>query len=92
MLTAEVECSHEGQYLITASGRKYLNLGGYGIFLLGGNPKSVLQAVTNQMQKMAMSTRLVPNTLLGQAAAKLLSTQGGSLAKVIFANSGAEAY
>ena len=32
MLTAEVECSHEGQYLITASGRKYLNLGGYGIF------------------------------------------------------------
>ena len=91
MLTAEVECSHEGQYLITASGRKYLNLGGYGIFLLGGNPKSVLQAVTNQMQKMAMSTRLVPNTLLGQAAAKLLSPQGGSLATVIFANSGAEA-
>lgn len=88
--TVEVEA--EGCYVTCADGRRFLDcLGGPGVFTLGHKPSAVIEAVADQLRRMPLSSHLLLNPVLAEAADRVAAITPGELQYVFFCNSGAEA-
>ncbi|MCL2533722.1 MAG: aminotransferase class III-fold pyridoxal phosphate-dependent enzyme [Nocardiaceae bacterium] len=86
---AEVESS--GAWITVSDGRRVLDFGGYGVYLLGHRHPSVVEAVCAQMRRHPMASRVFLDPVSAGAAAALAEVTPGDLDLVHFVNSGAEA-
>jgi len=87
-----VEMSAEGTWVTDQTGRRYLDFsGGYGVFSLGHRHPKVIAAVKDQLDKIALSSRVFFNPLQAKLAEKLASIAPEGLQFNFFSNSGAEA-
>jgi putrescine aminotransferase len=91
MLNTPLEASAQGALLSTVDGREMLNCGGYGVFFVGAGHPTVLNAVRSQLERQALSTRVLLNEPAALAAQALTSVAPAGLSKVHFSCSGAEA-
>lgn len=87
----DVEVEADGSWVQGASGRRYLDLGSFGVFLLGHRNPYVTKAVINQLHRLPLSSRSFPEETNAEAAELLAEVVPGSLSKVLFCTSGAEA-
>ncbi|MCX7599850.1 MAG: aminotransferase class III-fold pyridoxal phosphate-dependent enzyme [Armatimonadetes bacterium] len=87
---AEIEA--EGCYVICADGRRFLDcLGGPGVFTFGHRPAAIVGAVVAQLKRMPLSSHLLLNPVMAEAAERVAAVTPGDLEYVFFCNSGAEA-
>jgi putrescine aminotransferase len=91
LMNLPMEVHSKGVYVYDSEGQSYLDMGGYGVFLLGHGHPRVVAAVTRQLQEHAMSSRLLINPYMARSAAALAEICPGNLQYVFFCNSGAEA-
>ncbi|MFJ3792884.1 aspartate aminotransferase family protein [Kitasatospora sp. NPDC090091] len=87
----DLELSSHGAYVYGADGRRFLDCGGYGVFLVGHTHPAVVEAVVTQVRTHPMSTRLLLEPTAALAAAALAGVTPAGLDRVHFVNSGAEA-
>jgi len=81
-----------GTNVVAADGKTYLDFaGGYGVFTLGHSHPEVVAAVHAQLDRMALSSKVMFSPLTGRLARELARIAPGDLAISFFANSGAEA-
>lgn len=85
------ELSSHAAHVFGADGRRFLDCGGYGVFLVGHTHPAVVEAVVTQARKHPMSTRLLLEPTAALAAAALAAVTPAGLDRVHFVNSGAEA-
>ncbi len=87
-----VEVYGEGCYLEDHEGRRYLDcLGGYGTFALGHRHPTVIAAVRDQLDSLAMSGKAFFSKPAADLAAELASIAPAGLQYSFFSNSGSEA-
>ncbi|MFL1898981.1 aspartate aminotransferase family protein [Streptomyces tauricus] len=91
MFGGHVEVASEGAWVTTADGGRFLNCGGYGVFLTGARHPTVLRYVTEQLRSHPVATRLFLEPQAALAADALVSVAPPGLERVHFAGSGAEA-
>jgi len=91
LLNVGLETAAEGAYVYDHENTRYLDCGGYCVFLLGHSHPRLLAAATAQLNKIALSSRLLVNQQIASAAQALASIAPKGLEYVWFANSGAEA-
>jgi len=89
---AQVEVRARGSRVWDHTGKSYLDFcGGYGVFTLGHMHPKVVDAVRAQLEKMALSTRVLFNEQMAALAKALADMAPGDLAISFFSNSGTEA-
>ena len=82
----------EGMWVYDTSGKRYLDLyGGHAVAILGHRPRAVIDALTQQAEKLFFYSNLAPLEIRDRAAATLVAMCPRELNKVFFCNSGAEA-
>ncbi|MBU0610129.1 MAG: aminotransferase class III-fold pyridoxal phosphate-dependent enzyme [Armatimonadetes bacterium] len=87
-----VEWTAEGCYVYGPEGEKYLDcLGGPGVFTFGHRHPRIVAAVTRQLQEMPLSSHLLLDPVLAEAAEAIAGLAPGDLQYTFFCNSGAEA-
>ncbi|MEU0052736.1 aminotransferase class III-fold pyridoxal phosphate-dependent enzyme [Streptomyces sp. NPDC006309] len=86
-----LELSSHAAHVFGADGRRFLDCGGYGVFLVGHTHPIVVEAVVAQARSHPMSTRLLLEPTAALAAAALAAVTPAGLDRVHFVNSGAEA-
>jgi putrescine aminotransferase len=74
-----------------SDGRRYLDAGGYGVFILGHRHPTVTAAVHAQIDRHPLATRLLVEPVLAAAAERLARVSPSGMEYIYFANSGAEA-
>ena len=90
MMRATVETRSEGPYVWDEAGERYLDCGGYGVFTLGHCHPRVVEAVVEQVRTLPLSTRLLLNGALAEAADALVRVAPDGLDRVYFGVSGAD--
>ena len=81
-----------GVYLYDQNGEKYLDLGSnYGVNIFGYNHPSITKALQQQLNNLVNLHCSFNSHVRTQAAENLLKATNGSLSKIFFSNSGAEA-
>lgn len=89
-LTA-VESHSDGMYIFDQNGQAYLDcLGGYGVFGLGHSHPEVLQAVKDQLNRMALSGKILLNDKMAELCELLAMIMPGMQYSFVV-NSGTEA-
>ncbi|MFF4396499.1 aspartate aminotransferase family protein [Streptomyces sp. NPDC001480] len=91
VLGGMVETYSEGAWVHTDDGRRYLDFGGYGVFILGHRHPAVVEAVHRQLDAHPLATRVFLEPVAARAAAALAARTPAGLDHVHFVNSGAEA-
>jgi putrescine aminotransferase len=91
LIGGQVEVSAQGAVVTDATGRAFLNCGGYGVFLLGHGHPRVVEAVREQLETHPMSTRLLLDPTQATAAEALAGVAPEGMDRVYFATSGADA-
>lgn len=91
MFGGHVEVASAGAWIHTADGGRYLNAGGYGVFLHGARHPAVEAAVIAQIRTHPLASRLFLEPEAARAAAALIEICPPGLERVHFAGSGAEA-
>jgi putrescine aminotransferase len=91
LLGGMVEVASQGPWITVADGRRYLDFGGYGVFLLGHRHPAVVQAVHDQIDTHPLATRVFLEPVAAWAAAALAAVTPPDLDYVHFVNSGSEA-
>lgn len=91
LMNLPIEHASEGVYIDDDQGRRYLDAGGYGVFFLGHGHPVVVAAVTQQLQRNALASKLLLNAEQAFAAQALAAVCPGELQYVFFCNSGTEA-
>jgi putrescine aminotransferase len=91
MFGSRMEVRSSGAWLQTSDGRDYLNCGGYGVFIAGARHPIVMDAVRAQLESHPISTRILLEPTVGQAAEALSEVVPPALNRIHFAVSGAEA-
>lgn len=86
-----VEARSRGAHVWDSDGRRYLDCGGYGVFLHGHRHPRVVAAVDAQLHRHPLISHSGLNPQLASAAEALLATAPPYLERVRFTNSGAEA-
>ncbi|GGW72021.1 aminotransferase [Streptomyces lucensis JCM 4490] len=86
-----METASFGARVVDADGREYVDCGGYGVFLLGHCHPRVVEAVTDQVRRHPLATRLLLEPVAAGAATALAGVTPPGLDRVHFVNSGAEA-
>ncbi|MGO4203830.1 aminotransferase class III-fold pyridoxal phosphate-dependent enzyme [Rhodococcus sp. TAF43] len=86
-----VEVESSGAWITVADGRRVLDFGGYGVYLLGHRHPAVVEAVCDQVRRHPMASRVFLDPVSAGAAAALAEITPGDLDLVHFVNSGAEA-
>jgi putrescine aminotransferase len=87
-----MEMSAQGSWVVDQTGRRYLDFsGGYGVFSLGHRHPDVVAAVKDQLDKIALSSRVFLNPLQAKLAQKLAQVTPQGLDFAFFSNSGTEA-
>jgi putrescine aminotransferase len=86
------EVSAEGCWVTASDGRRFLDcLGGPGVFTLGHRPAAVVEAVRAQLDRLPLSSHILPDALLGELGERLAEVTPGDLQYSFVCNSGAEA-
>jgi putrescine aminotransferase len=89
---APVEVRARGSRVWDHTGKSYLDFcGGYGVFTLGHLHPRVVAAVREQLESMALSTRVFFNEKMAALAKALSDLAPGDLTISFFSNSGTEA-
>ncbi|MFE7815705.1 aspartate aminotransferase family protein [Streptomyces sp. NPDC057433] len=88
---SHMEVESSGAWLTTSDGERFLNAGGYGVFLMGARHPLVVEAVARQLHTHPTATRILLEPTVARAAEALLSVVPAGLERVHFALSGAEA-
>jgi putrescine aminotransferase len=91
MLGGQVEVESQGCWVYTQDGERFLNAGGYGVFIHGARHPAVVAAVIRQVSTHPVATRLLLEPEQAYAAEALVKVAPPGLARVHFAGSGAEA-
>ena len=91
MFGGHIEVASEGAWVMTSTGRRFLNCGGYGVFLMGARHPVVMRAVEQQLRSHPVATRIFLEPQLALAADALVSIAPAGLERVHFTGSGAEA-
>lgn len=91
MFGGQVEVASDGCWVTTSDGQRYLNAGGYGVFLMGARHPAVVAAVRRQLERHPTASRLFLEPRVALAAEALLATCPPGLERVHFSGSGAEA-
>lgn len=91
LASTPIEAHADGLFVYDDRGDRYLDCGGYCVFLLGHGHPAVREAVLAQLQKRALATRTMVDPLLGSAAEALAAITPDRLDYVWLANSGSEA-
>jgi putrescine aminotransferase len=86
-----VEVESSGAWIEVADGRRYLDFGGYGVFILGHRHPGVIGAVHGQLDRHPLASRTFLEPVTAAAAGALAQTTPEGLELVHFVNSGAEA-
>jgi acetylornithine/succinyldiaminopimelate/putrescine aminotransferase len=82
----------EGCDLVTASGRRILDLyGGHAVACLGYGHPDLTRAIEQQSERLLFQSNAVALDVRAEAAHKLIEVAPASLARAFFVNSGAEA-
>ncbi len=86
------ELSAEGWLVQTADGREFIDcVGGYGSYNFGHRHPAIIAAVTEQLARMPMSSKLLLNAQLAGLAHDLAQITPGDLQYSFISNSGTEA-
>jgi putrescine aminotransferase len=89
---AALEWSGQGSILRDLLGREYIDcLGGYGIFSAGVNHPKVIEAVVNQMQRIALNSQELLEPWRAALAKVLAQVTPGDLQNSFFINNGTDA-
>lgn len=88
---SHMEVESTGAWLSTSDGERFLNCGGYGVFLMGARHPAVMAAVTEQLNRHPIATRILLEPTVARAAEAITSVAPEGLDRVHFALSGAEA-
>ncbi|HYC90813.1 MAG TPA: aspartate aminotransferase family protein [Thermoanaerobaculia bacterium] len=91
LMNSALEVESSGNWITASDGARYLDCGGYCVFLLGHAHPRVVAAVRAQLEQHAMSSRMLPHAPLAYASARLASIAPEGLSYVWFGSSGAEA-
>jgi putrescine aminotransferase len=91
MFGGHVEVASQGAWVTTSTGRRFLNCGGYGVFLMGARHPVVVAAVQEQLDAHPVATRIFLEPQLALAADALISVVPAGLERVHFTGSGTEA-
>ena len=87
-----VEWEAQGAVVRDADGNEYLDcLGGFGALSLGHRHPRVVEAVKSQLDRMALSSKILFSKPLADLAERLAQILPGDLCYSFFCNSGAEA-
>lgn len=85
------EVASEGPWVHTDDNRRFLDFGGYGVFILGHRHPAVVAAVHRQIDCHPLATRVFLEPVAALAAEALAAHTPPGLDHVHFVNSGAEA-
>lgn len=91
IMNTSMEMSAEGAYVYDSNNNRYLDCGGYCVFLLGHQNKNIVNKACEQIRTLSLSSRLLLNGAQAKAAKALSDIAPEGLDYVWFANSGAEA-
>lgn len=90
-LSGHSEVASDGAYLFGHDGRRYLECGGYGVFILGHRHPAVTAAVVRQVMTHPLATRLLLEPVAARAAKAVADVTPPGLEYVHFVPSGSEA-
>ncbi|MFD8691979.1 aspartate aminotransferase family protein [Streptomyces sp. NPDC059651] len=85
-----VEERSEGAHLYDEEGTRYLQFGGYGVFILGHRYPAVVSALHRQLDRHPISGKTFLSAEMAEAAAELASVAPAGLDRVYFGSGGAE--
>ncbi|MEU5576900.1 MULTISPECIES: aspartate aminotransferase family protein [Streptomyces] len=88
---SHMEVASEGAWLTTSDGERFLNAGGYGVFIMGARHPIVMEEVERQLRTHPTATRILLEPTVARAAEALVSVMPQGLDRVHFGLSGAEA-
>jgi len=91
VLGGQVEVESSGAWITTSRGEKYLNVGGYGVFVMGARHPTVVREVERQLRTHPIGTRIFLDPTAARAAELLMSVIPPGLERVHFSGSGTEA-
>lgn len=91
VLGGHVEVESSGAWITTSEGEKFLNAGGYGVFITGARHPTVVREVERQLRTHPIGTRIFLDPTAARAGELLTSVTPPGLDKVHFSGSGAEA-
>ncbi|MEU8629486.1 aminotransferase class III-fold pyridoxal phosphate-dependent enzyme [Streptomyces sp. NPDC048669] len=91
VLGGQIEVESSGAWLTTSRGEKYLNVGGYGVFITGARHPTVVREVERQLHTHPIGTRIFLDPAAARAAELLTSVTPPGLERVHFSGSGTEA-
>ncbi|MDQ0936642.1 aspartate aminotransferase family protein [Streptomyces turgidiscabies] len=91
VLGGMLETASDGAWIFTEDGRRYLDFGGYGVFILGHRHPAVTAAVHCQVDAHPLASRVFLEPVAARAAEALAARTPAGLDRVHFVNSGAEA-
>ncbi|WP_105970693.1 aspartate aminotransferase family protein [Streptomyces geranii] len=86
-----MEVESRGAWLTTSDGSRFLNAGGYGVFIMGARHPVVMEEVRRQLETHPVATRILLEPTVARAAEALVSVAPEGLDRVHFSLSGAEA-
>jgi putrescine aminotransferase len=88
----EAEASAEGVWVTDTKGRRYLDFSsGYGVMVHGYRHPRLVAAARAQLDRLTMSSRVLPNLQAAKLAQRLAEVTPGRLTYSFLCNSGAEA-
>ncbi|MFB6818830.1 aspartate aminotransferase family protein [Streptomyces sp. NPDC056347] len=88
---SHMEVKSSGTWLTTSDGERFLNAGGYGVFIMGARHPIVMEEVERQLHTHPTATRILLEPTVARAAEALVSVMPEGLDRVHFSLSGAEA-
>lgn len=88
---SHMEVESSGAWVTASDGERFLNAGGYGVFIMGARHPIVMEAVLRQLTTHPVATRILLEPTVARAAEALTSITPPGLDRVHFALSGAEA-
>ncbi|MEY9988225.1 putrescine aminotransferase [Streptomyces sp. V4I8] len=88
---AHMEVESQGAWLTTRDGKRFLNAGGYGVFIMGARHPVVMESVERQLRNHPVATRILLEPTAALAAEAVASVTPPELERVHFSLSGAEA-
>nr|WP_244188152.1 aminotransferase class III-fold pyridoxal phosphate-dependent enzyme [Streptomyces regalis] len=91
VLGGMLETASDGAWISTDDGRRFLDFGGYGVFILGHRHPAVTAAVHRQVDAHPLASRVFLEPVAARAAQALAARTPDGLDHVHFVNSGAEA-
>ncbi|MFE2979027.1 aspartate aminotransferase family protein [Streptomyces sp. NPDC059258] len=85
-----VEVRSEGAHVYDEEGHRYLQFGGYGVFILGHRYPAVVEALHRQLDLHPIATKTFLSGELAEAAERLVAVTPAGLDRVYFGSGGAE--